>query len=256
MTSSAVITPASEPSSSTTGRARRLYLSNSSVTLFSFSSALMEMMPCLTPVHPAAGVQTAAMSKKTGSPRYDCAGPAVLGGAAEAASHRRNDGGEAAEISVSEFFTKNRHLLGFDNPGRKALLTTVKEAVDNSPDAAQAGGDSLLIHSSWIFRLKVAPVAGKSRDAEAERSHPWSARAFSRRRRVQRLGDRQAQIPKIFAKLLYGLKFLLAQAVARPARDRRTPAGWVNGQLTMASRSSSRARRARAAVSESICGSA
>ena len=35
------------------------------------------------------------------------------------------------EISVSEFFTKNRHLLGFDNP-RKALLTCVKEAVDNA----------------------------------------------------------------------------------------------------------------------------
>src|SRR5437773_8500350 len=33
------------------------------------------------------------------------------------------------EISVSEFFTKNRHLLGFDSPA-KALLTTVKEAVD------------------------------------------------------------------------------------------------------------------------------
>src|SRR5262245_23187051 len=30
------------------------------------------------------------------------------------------------DISVSEFFAKNRHLLGFDNP-RKALLTTVKE---------------------------------------------------------------------------------------------------------------------------------
>ena len=29
------------------------------------------------------------------------------------------------EISVSEFFLKNRHLLGFDSP-RKALLTTVK----------------------------------------------------------------------------------------------------------------------------------
>src|SRR4051812_29002453 len=34
------------------------------------------------------------------------------------------------EISISEFFTKNRHLLGFDNPS-KALLTTIKEAVDN-----------------------------------------------------------------------------------------------------------------------------
>ncbi len=35
------------------------------------------------------------------------------------------------EISVSEFFAKNRHLLGFDNP-RKALLTAVKEGCDNS----------------------------------------------------------------------------------------------------------------------------
>ena len=35
------------------------------------------------------------------------------------------------EISVSEFFAKNRHLLGFDNP-RKALLTAVKEAVDKA----------------------------------------------------------------------------------------------------------------------------
>ncbi|MBD3262985.1 DNA topoisomerase VI subunit B [Candidatus Woesearchaeota archaeon] len=39
-------------------------------------------------------------------------------------------------ISVAEFFEKNRHLLGFDNPTR-ALLTTVKEAVDNSLDACE-----------------------------------------------------------------------------------------------------------------------
>ena len=46
---------------------------------------------------------------------------------------------EQKEISVSEFFAKNRHLLGFDNP-RKALLTTVKEAVDNSLDACEESG--------------------------------------------------------------------------------------------------------------------
>ena len=40
------------------------------------------------------------------------------------------------DISVAEFFSKNRHLLGFDNP-RKALLTTIKEAVDNSLDACE-----------------------------------------------------------------------------------------------------------------------
>ncbi|MGB9600702.1 MAG: hypothetical protein ACPL7I_09125, partial [Myxococcota bacterium] len=43
------------------------------------------------------------------------------------------------EISISEFFLKNRHLLGFDNPS-KALLTTVKEAVDNSLDACEEAG--------------------------------------------------------------------------------------------------------------------
>ena len=40
------------------------------------------------------------------------------------------------EIGVAEFFARNRHLLGFDNP-RKALLTTIKEAVDNSLDACE-----------------------------------------------------------------------------------------------------------------------
>ena len=39
--------------------------------------------------------------------------------------------GDLRSISPAEFFEKNRHLLGFDNP-IKALLTSVKEAVDNS----------------------------------------------------------------------------------------------------------------------------
>jgi DNA topoisomerase VI subunit B len=40
------------------------------------------------------------------------------------------------EISIAEFFERNRHLLGFDNK-RKAFLTTIKEAVDNSLDACE-----------------------------------------------------------------------------------------------------------------------
>src|SRR3970040_1791117 len=48
-------------------------------------------------------------------------------------------GARQREISVSEFFTKNRHLLGFDNP-RKALLTCVKEARDNALDASEEAG--------------------------------------------------------------------------------------------------------------------
>src|SRR6266542_4321739 len=50
------------------------------------------------------------------------------------------------DISVSEFFAKNRHLLGFDNP-RKALLTSVKEAVDNSLDACE---EAAIVPEIWV----------------------------------------------------------------------------------------------------------
>jgi DNA topoisomerase-6 subunit B len=40
------------------------------------------------------------------------------------------------EISVAEFFEKNKHILGFDSTTR-AILTAVKEAVDNSLDACE-----------------------------------------------------------------------------------------------------------------------
>ncbi len=40
------------------------------------------------------------------------------------------------EVSVAEFFEKNRHLLGFENP-TKSLLTCVREAVDNALDACE-----------------------------------------------------------------------------------------------------------------------
>ncbi|MBC7107911.1 MAG: DNA topoisomerase VI subunit B [Methanomassiliicoccales archaeon] len=40
------------------------------------------------------------------------------------------------EISVSEFFERNRQILGFDSP-TKSLLMAVKEAVDNSLDACE-----------------------------------------------------------------------------------------------------------------------
>jgi DNA topoisomerase-6 subunit B len=43
------------------------------------------------------------------------------------------------EISVSEFFERNRQILGFDSP-TKALIMAVKEAVDNSLDACEEAG--------------------------------------------------------------------------------------------------------------------
>jgi len=40
------------------------------------------------------------------------------------------------EISVAEFFERNKHILGFGNPTR-ALITSVKEGVDNALDACE-----------------------------------------------------------------------------------------------------------------------
>ena len=64
------------------------------------------------------------------------------------------------EISVSEFFAKNRHLLGFDNP-RKAMLTAIKEAVDNALDATEEAGilPDIFVHVMQLtetrFRITV-----------------------------------------------------------------------------------------------------
>src|SRR5881396_1401054 len=105
-------------------------------------------------------------------------------------------GARQREISVSEFFTKNRHLLGFDNP-RKALLTCVKEAVDNALDAAEEAG----ILPDVAVTLEVAPSNG---DAP-----PPASQATRFRVTVIDNGPGivRQQIPPIFAKLLYGSKF-------------------------------------------------
>ena len=93
--------------------------------------------------------------------------------------------GRQRDISVSEFFLKNRHLLGFDSPS-KALLTTVKEAVDNALDACEEAGVLPEIHvevfDDWdgIFRVVV------------EDNGP---------------GILENQIARIFGKLLYGSRF-------------------------------------------------
>src|SRR5689334_13416039 len=80
--------------------------------------------------------------------KADSAEPKAALSAAEMGARQR-------EISVSEFFTKNRHLLGFDNP-RKALLTCVKEAVDNALDACEEAG----ILPEVIVKVEVASDAG------------------------------------------------------------------------------------------------
>ena len=75
------------------------------------------------------------------------------------------------DISVSEFFAKNRHLLGFDNP-RKALLTTVKEAVDNSLDACEEAG---ILPEIWVHIEATGTNAIQSRRAGQRAGHPQGA---------------------------------------------------------------------------------
>lgn len=43
---------------------------------------------------------------------------------------------EQQQISIAKFFEKNKHMLGFDSDAR-AIVTAVKEAVDNALDAAE-----------------------------------------------------------------------------------------------------------------------
>jgi DNA topoisomerase-6 subunit B len=97
-------------------------------------------------------------------------------------------GARQRDISVAEFFTKNRHLLGFDSP-LKALLTAVKEAVDNSLDACEEAG----ILPEVV--VEILPV-GKDVDDRfrmcVEDNGP---------------GIVKEQIARVFGKLLYGSKF-------------------------------------------------
>ncbi len=103
------------------------------------------------------------------------------------------------EISVSEFFVKNRHLLGFDNPS-KALLTTIKEAVDNSLDACEEAG---ILPELTIEVHDLAMEAKRPADAELTKGEGRFVVVVE----DNGPGIVKAQVPKIFGKLLYGSKF-------------------------------------------------
>jgi DNA topoisomerase-6 subunit B len=119
-------------------------------------------------------------------------GQATLDGAKEPA--RRKAKGPIAEelalgqkeISVAEFFERNRQILGFDSP-IKALITAIKEATDNSLDACEEAGilpdiDVQVHKGAHADELKVI----------VEDNGP---------------GIVQRQMPNIFARLLYGSRF-------------------------------------------------
>src|SRR5438552_11120957 len=80
------------------------------------------------------------------------------------------------EISVAEFFAKNRHLLGFDNPA-KAVLTTVREAVDNSLDACEEAGilPDIAVEISHVRAARREPPAGPAAARGGASGDPASA---------------------------------------------------------------------------------
>jgi DNA topoisomerase-6 subunit B len=89
------------------------------------------------------------------------------------------------EISVSEFFEKNKHILGFDSLTR-ALITAVKEAVDNSLDACEDGG---ILPDLMVQLVKVENNEYK---VIVEDNGP---------------GILKKQVPHVFGRLLYGSRF-------------------------------------------------
>jgi len=89
------------------------------------------------------------------------------------------------EISVSEFFEKNKHILGFDSLTR-ALITAVKEAVDNSLDACEDGG---ILPDLMV---QVVKVENNEYKVIVEDNGP---------------GILKKQVPHVFGRLLYGSRF-------------------------------------------------
>ncbi|MFO0831572.1 MAG: DNA topoisomerase VI subunit B [Phycisphaerales bacterium] len=118
------------------------------------------------------------------------------------------------DISVSEFFAKNRHLLGFDNP-RKALLTTVKEAVDNSLDACEEAG----ILPEIVVVIEELEEAARPTKGAATKDSPEEDGKTGKKSKAQQSakyrvtvvdngpGIVRKQVENVFGRLLFGSKF-------------------------------------------------
>lgn len=92
---------------------------------------------------------------------------------------------EFREASISEFFEKNRHILGFDSP-QKSLFMIVKEALDNSLDACEEHGILPEI------RVSIDKIDSEEFTVSIEDNGP---------------GIERRQVPNVFGKLLYGSRF-------------------------------------------------
>lgn len=88
-------------------------------------------------------------------------------------------------ISVAEFFEKNKHMLGFDSPTR-GIITTIKEAIDNSLDACE---EAEVLPDILV---SVRKLGGDVFRVVVEDNGP---------------GIIPEKMPAVFAKLLYGSRF-------------------------------------------------
>lgn len=156
-------------------------------------------------------ISAAQLVSESVGPKKAAAKPTQQVTAAEMGARQR-------EISVSEFFTKNRHLLGFDN-ARKALLTCVKEAVDNALDACEEAG----ILPEVTVKLEVV--------SNGEPVSPSQASRFRITVTDNGPGIVRQHIPRIFAKLLYGSKFHRMR-MSRGQQGIGISAAGMYGQLT------------------------
>ena len=151
-----------------------------------------------TPAAPPAGAQDVLVAAPEPAPVLELVPPDPPARTAPQRATAESLAQKQREISVSEFFVKNRHLLGFDNPS-KALLTTIKEAVDNSLDACEEAG---ILPELTIEVHDLALEAAKG-DVELTKGEG----RFVVIVQDNGPGIVKAQVPKIFGKLLYGSKF-------------------------------------------------
>jgi DNA topoisomerase-6 subunit B len=113
------------------------------------------------------------------------------------------------EISVSEFFERNKQILGYDSP-TKALLTVVKEALENAIDACE---------EAEILPDILVEVTKTDKDeflVVLEDNGP---------------GIVKKQVPNVFGRLLYGSRFF-ARRQSRGQMGLGISGAVMYGQLT------------------------
>ena len=113
------------------------------------------------------------------------------------------------EISVSEFFERNKQILGYDSP-TKALLTVVKEGVENSLDACE---------EAEVLPDVLVEVTKVDKDeflVAIEDNGP---------------GIIKKEVPNVFCRLLYGSRFH-ARRQSRGQQGLGISGAGMYGQLT------------------------